>query len=240
MLLKLQNFEGPIELLYNLIDERKLDICQISLAEVTDQYLSYIKHYEETDPKNLAEFLVVAARLILIKSKMLLPTLETTQEEDEDITDLKKKLELYKKLREISKKLKIFAKNSSPEYSREFLISEQIIFLPPKDITPNTLLESLKSIIGKIPKQVAELPEKTLKAVISFEEVIKNLHHRVKNAIHRTFSEATATAASKMEVIMHFLALLELVKQKDIMAEQNELFGEILFSTDNSRPTTNN
>lgn len=234
MLLKLQNFEGPIELLYNLIDERKLDICQISLAEVADQYLSHIKHYEKTDPKNLAEFLVVAARLILIKSKMLLPTLETTQEEDEEIKDLERKLELYKKLREISKKLKIFAKNSSPEYSREFLISQQTIFLPPKDITPNALLESLKNIIGKIPKQAVELPEKILKAVISFEEVIKNLHHRVKNAIHKTFSEATSKASSKMEVIMHFLALLELVKQKDIMAEQNELFGEIEFKTGNA------
>lgn len=227
-ILKLQNFEGPIELLYNLIDERKMDIGQISLAQVTDQYLSHIKHYQEVDPKNLAEFLVIAAKLILIKSKTLLPSLEITEEEEEEISDLQKKLELYKKLREMTKQLKIASKRSTPLFSREFLAFQQPIFLPPKDINKESLSERLKNLITKIPKAVA-LPSKTLKKVISFEETIKNLHHRILNAIHKTFSEAVQTASSKVDVIVTFLAMLELVKQKHISADQNEIFGEIEF-----------
>lgn len=226
MLLKLQNFEGPIELLYNLIDERKLDISQISLANVTDQYLSHIKHYQKIDPKNLAEFLVIAARLILIKSKTLLPTLELTNEESEEINILQKKLELYKKLRETTKTLKNFYKKSSPTFSREFMAFQQTVFLPPQNITKHSLKNYLQNLIVKIPKPIS-LPEKTLKIAISFEEVMKNLHHRIINTIHRTFSQAIGSASSKIEIIMHFLALLELVKQKHITADQNEIFGEI-------------
>ncbi|KKQ40022.1 MAG: Segregation and condensation protein A [Candidatus Moranbacteria bacterium GW2011_GWF2_37_7] len=226
MQIKLQNFEGPIELLYNLIDERKLDISQISLANVTDQYLSYIKHFQQIDPKNLAEFLVIAARLILIKSKTLLPTLELTGEESEEMNDLQKKLELYKKLREATKILRNFYRKSSPTFSREFLAFQQTIFLPPKDITKHSLKNHLQNLIVKIPKPIS-LPEKTLKIVISFEEVIKNLHHRITNAIHKTFSQAIGSTSSKIEIIMHFLALLELVKQKHVIANQNEIFGEI-------------
>lgn len=239
MQIKLQNFEGPIELLYNLIDERKLDICQISLAEVTNQYLSHIKHYQNLDPQNLSGFLVVAARLILIKSKMLLPSLEMSTEEEQEIDDLQRKLELYKKLREVSKKLKEFSKHASPTFGREFLISQHTVFLPPKNIDTNSLASYLGNLISKIPKPKA-LPEKTMKAVISFEEIIKNLHHRVQNAIYRTFSQAIGATTSKMEIIVHFLALLELVKQKHISADQNEIFGEISLTHYNSKSIANN
>lgn len=232
MHLKLQNFEGPIELLYNLIYERKLDICQVSLAKVTEQYISHIKHFEETDPKNLAEFLVIAARLILIKSKALLPSLEVTAEEEEEIRDLERRLALYKKLREMSKNLKKIYKNSSPSFSRDFMASAQVVFLPPQNITKNSLADCVKNIISKI-HIPAVLPEKTMKLVISFEEIIKNLHNRIQNAIHKTFSQATKSVKSKMEVILHFLALLELVKQKHITAKQNSIFGEIEFEANN-------
>ena len=234
MHLKLQNFEGPIELLYNLIDERKMDIGQISLAQITDQYLSHIKHYQELDPKNLAEFLVIAARLILIKSRTLLPSLEITDEEEEEISDLQKKLELYKKLREMTKQLKTAFKKSTPLFSREFLAFQQPIFLSPKDITKESLSDRLKNLITKIPKTIV-LPIKTLKKIISFEETIKSLHHRIINAIHKTFSEAVQTASSKVDVIVTFLAMLELVRQKHISADQNEIFGEIHFSRDLKR-----
>lgn len=228
MLLKLQNFEGPIELLYSLIGEKKLDVCQISLAEVTNQYLSYIKYYQETDPKNLSEFLVIAARLILIKSKMLLPSLEISNEEEDEINELQRKLEIYKRLKEVSKTLKKFHKNSLSSFSREFLASQQIVFLPPPNIAKHSLAGYLQNLIVKIPKP-ATLPQETLKAVISFEDIIKNLHHRIANAIHKTFSEAISNASSKMEIIVHFLAMLELVKQKKIDANQDNLFGEITF-----------
>ncbi len=226
MQLKLSNFEGPIDLLYNLIDERKLDICQISLSEVADQYLAHIKNYQEVNPQNLAGFLVVAARLILIKSRMLLPSLEISKEEEEEIDELQKKLELYKKLREITKKLKDFSKHASPTFSREFLISQHTVFLPPKDLTKDSLGDHLSNLLAKIPKPTS-LPQKTIKAIISFEEIIKNLHHRIQNAIYKTFSQAVGATSSRMEVIVHFLALLELVKQKHISAEQTENFGEI-------------
>lgn len=229
MNLKLQNFEGPIELLYNLIDERKLDISQISLAEVTEQYLSHIKNFKETNPKNLAEFLVVAAKLILIKSRTLLPSLEISKEEDADIGDLQRKLELYKKLRELTKQFKKISRDSQPMFSREFMAFQQVVFLPPKDTSKHTLAENLKNMLSKIPKTVI-LPQKTIETIISFEEIIKNLHYRIINTVNKTFSEAVQNASIKMDIILTFLAMLELVKQKNISANQTEIFGEIHFT----------
>ena len=94
---KLEQFQGPLDLLLQLTEEKKLDITEISLAKVTDQYLTYLKNSEVISLDDLANFLIIASRLILIKSRMLLPTLELSKEEEQDIETLKRQLEEYKR-----------------------------------------------------------------------------------------------------------------------------------------------
>src|SRR5271157_1047111 len=102
---KLKQFEGPLDLLLSLIEERKLDITQIALAEVTEQFLQYIKQLQQIDPTVLADYLSIAAKLLVIKSRAILPTLEV-QEKDEDASfDLEARLILYKQFKEAAKYL---------------------------------------------------------------------------------------------------------------------------------------
>jgi segregation and condensation protein A len=102
---KLEKFEGPLELLLELIEKEQLKITELSLAHVADQYLDYIKNHDSIALENLADFLTIASRLILIKSRALLPMLQVTPEEEEEIQDLAKQLEEYKKFREASQKI---------------------------------------------------------------------------------------------------------------------------------------
>ena len=101
-----EKFNGPLDVLLSLIEERKMEITDISLANVTDAFLKYVGDLKQTAPEILADFLVIAARLILIKSKSLLPTLELSSEEEKDINDLKKHLEIYRLFKEASQNIK--------------------------------------------------------------------------------------------------------------------------------------
>src|SRR5258706_15754469 len=106
--LKIEQYEGPLEKLLQLIEERKLAITEISLAAVTDDFLKYLETMLEVPPGVLADFIVVASRLVLIKSKSLLPELPLTEEEEEDIKDLEQRLLLYKRLKEAERHVLLF------------------------------------------------------------------------------------------------------------------------------------
>src|SRR3989344_3794745 len=105
-IMKQEKFEGPMELLLELIEKEKLSISEISLAKVADEYISYVKGLEKIDPEELAEFLVVAAHLMLIKSRSLLPQLKLTEEEEGSIEELEKRLKEYQRLRQLAGELK--------------------------------------------------------------------------------------------------------------------------------------
>ena len=103
---KTKNFEGPLDLLLSLIEQRQLDITTIALAEVTEQFLDYLKQLEKIDPTVLADYLSIAAKLLVIKSKAILPTLQVEPEEEDAAIDLEAKLLLYKQFKEVAKYLK--------------------------------------------------------------------------------------------------------------------------------------
>ncbi|MFQ6084504.1 MAG: segregation and condensation protein A [Candidatus Aminicenantia bacterium] len=170
---KLEQFQGPLDLLLQLTEEKKLDITEISLAKVTNQYLNFLKKSENIPLENLADFLVVASRLILIKSRMLLPALELTEEEEEDIKALKRQLEEYKKFRNLAKEIEKIALTKNIAYSREKYQGFKSIFYPPK----NFKLEDLKAAFKRVMEEIAlleeKLPEKSLKLKLSLEEKIK-------------------------------------------------------------------
>lgn len=222
----LEKFEGPLDLLLALIEKEKLDITQVSLAQVVDQYLAYIRDEEVITLENLSVFLSIAARLILIKSRALLPVLDFSDEEEEAMEDLEYRLKAYKLFREASLGLGDLFIKSRGAFSRESFLGMQVVFYPPKDITKEALRDHFMSVLGDIP--VFEvLPEKEVAAIITLEEKIALLQRTLSERVESSFHEIVSTAEDKVEVIVSFLAMLELIKQRFIHVEQEKFFSDI-------------
>lgn len=225
---KIEKFEGPLGLLLQLIEKEELDITEISLANIADQYIGYIKQAEALKPEELADFLVVAAKLLLIKSRALLPFLKG--EEEEEIKEFEQQLRMYKEFLEAAKKLEAIIGQKRFSFAREFnrqaFLASARLFSPPKNLTA----VDLKSVFGEIIKGVkpAELlKEKSLEPTVNIEDKILAIQQILLQKIKISFNNILAGAKNKTEMIVSFLAMLELIKQKDIMVAQTEMFGEI-------------
>jgi segregation and condensation protein A len=227
---KTEHFEGPLDLLLNLIEKRKLFINDISLAKVADDFIAYIKSIHEFPIAESAHFILIASTLLLIKSKSLLPTLSLTEEEEASIEDLEKRLRLYKKIQELSVHIKNkFGKNIIFEKNSSRII--QSVFSPDESMTVTALLASIKNVLAHIPKK-EHLPKVLVKKVISLEEMIGNLTERITSNLKMSFKEFSgAHKHEKVHVIVSFLAMLELVKQGVIMVTQEKDFEDIHMET---------
>lgn len=224
--IKLEKFEGPLELLLSLIEEEKMDINELSMARVADQYLEHIKNNTGIHLDNLADFLAIASRLILIKSRSLLPTLKFTEEEEVEIKDLAKQLEEYKKFKEASLKIGKLAETGRLIYSREGYWGIKSVFYPPENINIFDLKKYFQEILANIPI-IEKLEEEYVSEVITLEERINDLQNSLRQRAESSFSDITSNAKDKIEVIISFLAMLEMVKQRIVDVEQGELFKEI-------------
>lgn len=224
--IQLPQFEGPLELLLALIEKQKLDVTRVSLARITDQYLEYIADQETTSLENLSWFLVIASRLILIKSKALLPTLVFDDEEEEEIGDLEYQLKEYKKFKEAALKLKGMFDARSVMYSREVYSVPQSLFYPPQGMTSMDMQAYFLKVLSEIPV-FEKLEEKMVEEVVTLEEKIVSLQEMLRRKVETSFSEIVANAKDKVDVIVSFLAMLELVKQRMIRVEQSGLFSDI-------------
>jgi len=221
---KLPEFEGPLDVLLDLIEAHKLSIGTVSLAKITDEYVNYIKSLSQFPISDVANFLVVASTLMLIKSRSLLPGLELEKEEEQDIYDLEMRLKVLARIRELSGNIKSnWARR--PMFSREALAGIEVGFIEPKKVSAEGLFAALDNLIKSFPK-VLELPERTLEKVISIEEKMIELVGRLSARIKASFREVVGSK-NKIDVIVGFLAVLELVKQGALLVEQNERFGNI-------------
>ncbi|OGJ00298.1 hypothetical protein A3I90_00220 [Candidatus Nomurabacteria bacterium RIFCSPLOWO2_02_FULL_41_9] len=215
-------FEGPLGLLLDLVEKRKLHICNFSLAEVTEDYLKYVNDMGKLSPGETAGFLVVASTLILIKSKSLLPSLDLSDEEKGDIKDLEEKLRLY----DIFSKLSAHVKDN---FGRKIIFAalekknNTVVFLPDERITKESMMTFAREALGAMPQKVF-MPEVEVKKVMSIEEMLDRLSSRIKDAMKMSFREFTGSGKAgkteKIEVIVGFLAMLELVRQGIIHATQ--------------------
>ena len=230
--IKTDQFEGPLDLLLNLIEEQKLDITRFSLAKVADQYLEYISQKDQVTLENLAEFLTIASRLILIKSKALLPNLELSQDEEEEIKDLEYQLAQYKRFKDISKKIGRMYSSSRRGYARELFSGIRSFFYPPVGINAYDLKKTYARILSEIPL-IEKLEEEMVREVVTLEEKISEMQKALTHRMETTFSQIAMSAKDKIEVIISFLAMLELVKQRIIHVEQNGLFTEIKLKKTN-------
>lgn len=223
-------FEGPFGLLLTLVEKRKLFINDVSLAQVTEDYLSYMNELGELNPREISSFVLVASTLLLIKSKSLLPNLDLTAEEEGDIRNLEERLRLY----EFFTKKLINIKNN---FGKRIIFAplerknDILVFLPDERITPQAMMTFARDLVDAMPKKVF-LPKVEVRKVVSLEEMIDKLTERIKNSLKmnfRDFHGKPTTREEKVVVIVGFLAMLELVRQGIIHAVQEIDGGEIVM-----------
>lgn len=229
---KLDRYEGPYTKLLDLISDRKLSITEISLVTVADDYINYIKTIDTKDHADISQFILVASTLMLMKAKSLLPGISYTEEEERQVHDLEKKLELYKTLTEATTLIrKTFGR--SPLYERErFTYRGEPIFVPDLRVTKEMLqsIALLTLSAFTIPKQIAHV---AVEQALRIENVIERLLDRVKSASSFTLGSMAEGAATfeekKRLLIINFIALLELVRAGSIAVSQ-EGSGEIMIN----------
>jgi len=219
---KLEKFSGPLELLLNLIEEAKLDISEISLGTVTEQYLGYVNSSPHIPPEELADFLVIATKLILIKSKLLLPTLELEAEGPA----LAAQLKIYKEYLEASRVIEKILRKRNFVYAHDKLLISAPAFCPPKGVTSQKLAEAFCRIVRAI-VPLAALPRKMILKAISIGEKMEQIKKIIFERSRSGFHSLLKNAKNKTEVIVSFLALLELIKQRAVTVSQKNLFEDI-------------
>ncbi len=240
MNVKIEVFEGPFELLYKMIEKQKIDIYDIPIAELTEQYLLEVEALVEKNIDNIGEFMLMAATLLKIKSRMLLPKEEEQEEDPRD--ELVEKLLEYKKFKEIVGTLDRMQEESS-----------NILFKPQNDLLKELKadldvnvfldgvdLDTLTDVFLKMLRQDRSIEKIDLKEAIrknivrktdySIEKQTEVILEKLFKKNQISFREIFENQAEKMEMVMTFVALLELIKQREIAIAQDQPFGEIYIS----------
>ncbi len=233
--IKTDVFEGPLDMLLDLIERRKLLINDISLAKVADDYIAYAKNLEQFPTAQAAGFLLVASTLVLIKSKSLLPTLSLSPEEEGSIADLERRLKILKRLREASSHVRRTF-GAAPLFFRTQGGFSEPVFAPHESMTVSNLAEAMNGMVARFPRKEF-IPEAVVRKVVSIEEMIDNLMDRVRETMQMSFKEFSnktkrtdaTVKEERLHMIVSFLAMLELVKQGSLMARQDDRFADILL-----------
>lgn len=207
-------------MLLDLIEQNKLDISEVSLKEVAGQYLNTIEARRgEIGGSELADFLLIAAKLLFIKSRSLLPEISPI---DDSGLSLEDQLKMYKAYRDAARDLKNRISEGNFAFSRQpFKLKVKVAFTPPEKLTANHLAQAMKRLVLDLEKTITRLPKATLKKTISLAERISELKDLLFNKTKMGFRELLGSRQSKSEIVVSFLALLELIKQRHVWAEQD-------------------
>lgn len=242
--IRLDAFEGPLDLLYHLIEKNEIDIYDIPIAALTEQYLAYLDAAEDRDMDGMSEFLLMAATLLEIKSKLLLPKQKAAEEEaaPDPRAELVQRLLEYKKIKDATDTLKEREEEAALVFYKEADASVQKLKeQPPQEleellqgITMDDLYTAFRQIMARKETKVDTVRsgfrsvQRDLFTVAEKMDYIRDLlllRPQGKTAFHRIFR----AEAGKMEKVVTFLALLELIKQKEVQITQEQTFGEILI-----------
>lgn len=222
--IKTDRFEGPLELLLELVEKRKLLINDISLAAVTDEYMRTVAAMQERSLPHTAQFVALAATLLLLKSKSLLPVLELTEEETERIEDLEAMLAHYQIYRDAGYSVSnIFGRQVLAE--RTFIPGEPL-FTPDQYCHIEPLHRAMRELLVDLP-QPKSTPRVRVAPTITLEEMIARVEARIKREFRTRFSDLTAGETERKTIAVSFLAILELYKQGTIIVRQQYHFSEI-------------
>jgi segregation and condensation protein A len=230
--IKTDSFEGPLELLIELVEKRKLLINNISLATVTDEYIARVSDMQEQSLPNTAQFITLAATLLLIKSKSLLPILELTDEEETSISDLEGRLRLYQIYRDIALALQGDF-GTSTMYEPEFTPPRETVFLPDMFCSLSALEEGMERAINSLPQPVTKTAVK-VKSTVTLEDMMDRLRSRIEAQMRASFFDIKRREPERKNVIVGFLAILELFKQGDIIITQISRFEDIEMELERS------
>lgn len=227
------HFKGPLETLLDLIESRKLAVSLVSLSEVCDAYLAYVEKLPELPISETSQFVLVASTLLLIKSRSLLPV-DLSDEEELSIEELERRLKHLARVREVAKLVKkqwgkeaLSLERRVPEM--ESLTGSHKLFAP-REASVQTILAAVQKLIRTLPKPEAMI-EATVAPILKLEDVIVSLKNRLTGAVRTRWSEVTK-GASRHDMIVHFLAILELVRGGSVSVSQEKLFSDILLETD--------
>lgn len=224
---KLENFEGPLHLLLQIIKDNKMDIETVKLADVTEQYLAYISGIEKLDMENASEFIEIAAQLIEIKSRMLIPPDEEETEDDDDPeVNLLARLKELKLLREAAEKLSEIEDLDKMYKKPDKMAGNVKVVL--KDMELDSMLDAFAIMMATIPKKVLiEEPKQIVRDRFTVAEKIVSIKNIIRDKKMIKFSDLFENDLTKSELINTFLALLELLKMQILKAQQSSIFGEI-------------
>ncbi len=237
-LIELPAFQGPLDLLLHLIQQEKVDIYDIPIARIADQFVATLRQMEEMDMEVTSEFLVLAAQLLYMKSRMLLPKPpkeELTTEEEDPRQELVERLLAYKAYKEIARTLSSLENEAGHSYFREIDVEELTAALPKEDplkgIDFEDLWKAFQHVIERVEKgeEITHIPADE----ISIEIMVKDVWRRVLLHPDGIFFARLLRGGGRLEVITAFLAVLELLKAGRIRAEQAGMKGEIsIFPTE--------
>lgn len=228
--IKTDTFEGPLELLIELVEKRKLLINDISLAEVTDEYMKTVSEMQELSLPNTSQFITLAATLLLIKSKSLLPALDLSSEEEDGIEELEERLKQYQIYRDAGIILRTNFDRQTM-YPPEYLPPRNPIFVPDTYCSSNSLKDALHRVLSNLPKNQNWQTAK-INPVLSLEDMIHKLKTRIEHQLQISFSEIRKTEPEHKNIIIGFLAILELFKQGNIIITQVGRFNDIRLELD--------
>lgn len=229
--IKLENFEGPLDLLCHLIDKNKMDIYDINLSEITDQYIDFIKQMEEMNLDVTSEFLVMSSTLLYLKSKHLLPKNEVDEEEITEEELIRRIIE-YKKYKEITSKLK----ENFLIYSKRYFKMAEDIKLPAQkieeeynsDVIPTLYKELLKRNTEKINENASNIEKIAITETYSVGDTVKEMYRALIKFKKFTFNKLfSIKKKNKTEVVTAFSGLLEMSRRNKVVTQQDELFGDI-------------
>lgn len=229
--IKINNFEGPLDLLCHLIDKNKMDIYDINISEITDQYIKYIEQMEKMNLEITSEFLVMSSTLLYLKSKHLLPK---QQDDEEEITEeeLIRRIIEYKKFKEITKKLK----ENFLQYSKRFYKFPEEIELPKQKIEkdydstiiPQIYKELLQKNTEKINKNASNIEKIAITETYTVGNTVKEMYRALVKFKKFTFNKLFSLKKhNRNEVVTAFSGLLEMSRRNKVTTEQDELFGDI-------------
>lgn len=225
----IQNFEGPLDLLLQLVEGEKLEITDISLAQVTEPFLRYLEERRgQMPPEELADFLLIASKLVYLKSKAIVPNMEEDLEEGPDLAT---QLRAYQVFVAAAKQLQVLASKGVRSFSHPRAMYKQADarFLPPQ-ATAQDLHVLFVRLVRRL-EPIVRLPQAAIERVMTLEEKMVQLIERVRTAVRTSFRAMAHGTTSRADLIVTFLALLELTKQRTFRVQQTELFEDIEIST---------
>jgi segregation and condensation protein A len=225
--LQLDVFEGPLDLLLFLIEKEEMDITAVSLVQVTDQYLRYLRAGDQIDHTALAEFIAIGARLIYLKSRALLPKPQPEEEDEEDTgEDLVQRLREYRRFKEVAAQLKEIEELGLRAYPR--LAPPPTLPMPTglDGVTLDRLVRIFQEVLERQPEE--DEPEGVVERhEVTVDEKVQELTQRLTQRKRLSFRAWISACRTRMEVIVSFMAVLELIKALRLYAEQSSEFGDI-------------